>query len=87
MKQKIEDALPIGYALVALLAGGWAYRACQSERGWGNSPENAWFACFGTFAMVFVVFLVINEALPPKASLVAVVSLSILGVFLHLVAF
>ena len=87
MKQKLEDALPIGYGLVALLAGAWVYRACQSGHGWGNSPDNAWFASFGTFAMVFVVFLVVGEALPPDLGWVVVISLGALGAMLHLIAF
>lgn len=82
MNEKLEDALPIGYAAVALLAGSLAYRACLTGRGFGNSPGNAWFASFGTFAMCFVLLIIIREAIPPKANAILIICLTGHGDFI-----
>ncbi|MCP5538685.1 MAG: hypothetical protein H7A53_06765 [Akkermansiaceae bacterium] len=42
------------YALVALLAGGLAFRQCLAGIGMGSSRENAVMASFATTAMVFI---------------------------------
>ena len=82
-----EDLIPFGYLLVALLAGGFGYRACLSGRGFGNFPGNAWLAAIGTAAITFVVLMIAAEAMSTRTKLGVCAGLVVLALLVHAVAF
>ena len=88
MKQRHpEDFVPFAFLLVALLAGGFGYRACMSGRGFGNFPGNAWLAALGTAAITFVILMIAAEAMSMRTKLWVCASLVVLGLLIHAVGF
>jgi len=82
-----EELAPLTYLLVALLAGGFGYRACNSGRGFGNFPGNVWLAGIGTTAITFVILMIAAEAMSPRAKLWICAGLVLLALLVHAVAF
>lgn len=87
MKYANDDYLPLGYLLVAVLAGGLAYRACMTGSGFGNSPGNAWLAAFATTAILFTILLISAEAMASRLKRVVCLVLLAVLALAHLLAF